>query len=87
LYVQGPPGLSSTENQTARPVFVVRVILDQFSMLDRIADLSDADAPQDGLIERVARELEFVPCELLPYFINQGYGPKSVSTIRLPVPH
>jgi len=43
-------GLGKAENQAAWAIFVIRVILDNFTSLDRLSDFTQAYAAQDGLI-------------------------------------
>jgi hypothetical protein len=42
--------LGKAENQAARAIFFVRVILDNFTSLDRLSDFTHAYAAQDGWV-------------------------------------
>jgi len=43
-------GISKTEDQAAWTIFIIRVILDNFTSLDRLSDFIHAYAAQDGLV-------------------------------------
>ena len=59
-------GLGKAENQAAWAIFVIRVILDDFTSLDRLSDFTQAYAAQDGLIGGVQLEHKSVMGELGP---------------------
>jgi len=50
LNVKRPAGYRKPEDQAAWAIFVVRVILDDFTRLNGLSDFAHAYAAQDGLI-------------------------------------
>jgi hypothetical protein len=59
-------GISKAKDQAAWAIFIIRVILDNFTSLDRLSDFTHAYAVQDGLIGGVQREFKSIPGKLCP---------------------
>ena len=60
-----PSRLCKPKKQTARAVLVVWVVFNHFSDRNDLAYLRNGDAPQDGLVNCVLRELKGTFCNLL----------------------
>lgn len=63
--VQRPARTGETEQQAARPILVIGVILDNFTNPNGLPDLIHCDGPQDSLVNGVFGKLEQVLCTLL----------------------
>ena len=72
LNVERPAGFGKAEDQATWAIFVVRVILDNFTSLDRLSDFTHTYASQDGLIGGVQREFKGVTGKLSPNPVD-GY--------------
>ncbi len=57
-------------NQATWPVLVVWLVFNNLTFGDRFSDFRHADATDDGLINRMFRELEFIDSNLRPYLVN-----------------
>lgn len=65
LYVKMPPAVREAEDQTTRPVLVIRIIFYDLSVRYGFPYFLDADTPNDRLIGSVFGKLEPVLCNLL----------------------
>lgn len=65
--------MGKTEQQTTRSVFVIRIILDDFSCLCRLAYFAHQDIAQECLVCRVLGKLEGILGELLANFMDERH--------------
>jgi hypothetical protein len=66
LNVERSAGFGKAKDQATWAIFIVRVILYNFTRLDRLSDLIHVYAAQDGLIGGVQREFKGTTGELGP---------------------
>jgi len=72
LDVQRPARLCHSKHQTARTIFVFRIILYDFAIRNRIPHFANTDATQDALIGRMLRELELGLSDFLANLLDHG---------------
>jgi len=58
LNVHRSVGRRQAENQTTRTIFVIRVIFDDFATVNCLAQLLNANAPQNALVSSMFRKLK-----------------------------
>ena len=58
------------EDQTTWAIFVVGIVFNHFADRERLAELLDADAPKDTLIQSMLGELEVSRRNLVPNSLN-----------------
>src|SRR5205807_9188512 len=58
LNVQRSVGRRQAENQTTRTIFVIRVIFDDFATVNCLAQLLNANPPQNALVSSMFRKLK-----------------------------
>jgi hypothetical protein len=71
LQVKWPSGPRITQDQAARSIFILRIILDHFAGRDRCAYLINPDVAQDGLVGGMAREFERLAGKLFADLVHQ----------------
>ena len=72
--VHRPSGPCEPEYQTARSIFVFRVVLYKLAVFYRFTDLLDIDSAQNTLIDRMPGELKLTLGDLVTNFMDSCHA-------------
>jgi hypothetical protein len=61
------------QNETTWAVLVIRVVLDDLTVRERLSQLLNADASQDAVINGVFRKLKITSFDLGPYLFDHDF--------------